>query len=74
MGRANVVVSTEMRDWLQSEQVWRTGIYILDDRTYGDGRHYLDVISDRLSPGFHGLRHLVVEGGEIRFDANRGCT
>jgi hypothetical protein len=70
MGRANVVVSTELRDWLYAQQVWRAGVYILDDRTYGDGRHYLDVISDKLDPGFQGVRHIVVEAGAIRFKAN----
>ncbi|HWE44780.1 MAG TPA: hypothetical protein VG407_02025 [Caulobacteraceae bacterium] len=70
MGRANVVVSTELREWLYAAQVWRAGIYILDDKTYGDSGHYLDVISDRLAPGFHGVRHIVVEGGTIRFKAD----
>jgi len=69
MGRANVLVSTELRDWLLAKQVWRAGIYILDDRTYGDDRHYLDVVSDKLEPGFHGLRRIVVDSGEIRFSA-----
>jgi hypothetical protein len=72
MGRANVLVSTELRDWLYATQVWRAGIYILDDKTYGDGRHYLDVVSDRLAPGFHGARRIVVEAGEIRFAACSG--
>ncbi len=70
MGRANVLVTTELRDWLHAHEVWRAGIYILDDRTYGDGRHYLDVMSDRLEPGFHGVRRLVIEGGSIRFKPN----
>lgn len=67
MGHANVVVSTELRDWLYAEQVWRAGVYILGDRTYGDGRHYLEVISDKLDPGFYGIRDIIVEAGEIRF-------
>jgi hypothetical protein len=67
MGRATVVVSVELRDWLYAQQVWRAGFYILDDRTYGDGKHYLDVICDRLDPGHHGLRPIVVEGGAVRF-------
>ena len=68
MGRANVIVSAELRDWLYAQQVWLDGIYILDDRTYGDdGRHYLDVVSDRLDPGFHGVRRIAVEAGAIRF-------
>ena len=56
MGRTQVIVGAEMRDWLISQQVWREGIYILGDKTYGDGKHYLDVVSDKLEPGFHGVR------------------
>lgn len=67
MGRANVLVSAELRDWLFSEQVWRWGVFIIGDRTYGDDKHYLDVISDKLEPGFHGLRYIVVDCGAIRF-------
>jgi hypothetical protein len=68
MGRTNVIVGEELRDWLISRQVWREGIYIVGDRTYGgDGRHYLDVVSDKLEPGFHGLREIVVESGHLRF-------
>jgi hypothetical protein len=63
MGQTNVIVGTELRDWLISQQVWREGVYIVGDRTYGgDGRHYLDVVSDKLEPGFHGLREIVVRG------------
>ena len=29
MGRANVLVTTELRDWLYAHEVWRAGIYIL---------------------------------------------
>jgi hypothetical protein len=72
MGRANVLVSTELRDWLYAKQVWRSGIYILDDRTYGDDRHYLDVISDGLDPGFHGVARIIVEDGAIRLKT--GCA
>jgi hypothetical protein len=67
MGRTNVIVSAELRDWLTARQVWREGIYILDDRAYGGGRHYLDVVSDKLEPGFHGVREIVVESGNLRF-------
>ena len=67
MGRTNVVVSANLRDWLIAQQVWRAGVYVLDDRTYGDGMHYLDVISDKLEPGFHGVREMVVENGDLRF-------
>ena len=67
MGRTLVIIGAELRDWLLAQQVWRVGIYILDDRTYGDDRHYLDVISDKLEPGFHGVREIVVESGELRF-------
>ena len=67
MGRTQVIADAELRDWLISQQVWREGIYILDDRTYGDGRHYLDVVSDKLEPGFHGVREILVESGDLRF-------
>ena len=67
MGRTQVIVGAELRDWLISQQVWRKGIYILADRTYGDDRHYLDVVSDKLEPGFHGVREIVVESGDPRF-------
>jgi hypothetical protein len=67
MGRTNVVVSANLRDWLIAQQVWRAGVYVLDDRTYGDGMHYLDVISDKLEPGFHGVREIVVENGDLLF-------
>jgi hypothetical protein len=67
MGRTQVIADAELRDWLISRQVWREGIYILGDRTYGDGRHYLDVVSDKLEPGFHGVREIVVESGDLRF-------
>jgi len=68
MGQTNVIVGAALRDWLISRQVWREGIYIVGDRTYGgDGKHYLDVVSDKLEPGFHSLREIVVEGGHLRF-------
>ena len=68
MGQTDVIVGAELRDWLISQQVWREGVYIVGDRTYGgDGRHYLDVVSDKLEPGFHGLREIVVESGHLRF-------
>ena len=68
MGQTNVIVGVELRDWLISQQVWREGVYIVGDRTYGgDRRHYLDVVSDKLEPGFHGLREIVVESGHLRF-------
>jgi hypothetical protein len=73
MGRTQVIASAKLRDWLISQQVWREGIYILGDRTYGDGRHYLDVVSDKLEPGFHGVREIVVEGGDawVGFSSRR---
>jgi hypothetical protein len=67
MGRMQVIAGVELRDWLISRQIWREGIYILGDRTCGDGRHYLDVVSDKLEPGFHGVREIVVESGDPRF-------
>jgi hypothetical protein len=73
MGRANVLVSAELRERLLAEQVWRAGVYILDDRTYGDGRHYLDVVSDKLEPGFHGIRSIVIEDGKILFGTPGGA-
>ena len=73
MGRTQVIVGAEMRDWLISQQVWREGIYILGDKTYGDGKHYLDVVSDKLEPGFHGVREIVVESGDLRFGTPRLC-
>ncbi len=69
MGRAKVIVSAELRDRLLDGQVWRAGVYLLDDRTYGDGRHYLDVMSDKLEPGFHGVRATIAAGEDIRFAA-----
>ncbi len=73
MGRANIMVSAELREWLLSEQAWCAGVFILDDRTYGGDTHYLDVITDKLDPGYHGLCHLVVEGGDIRFRTTVGA-
>ena len=67
MGRTQVIAGVELRDWLTSRQVWREGVYILGDRTYGDDRHYLDVVSDKLEPGFHGVLEIVVESGDLRF-------
>ena len=68
MGRTQVIAGAELRDWLISQQVWREGISILADRTYGDDdRHYLDVVSDTLEPGFHGAREIVVENGDLPF-------
>ena len=74
MGRTQVIVGAEMRDWLISQQVWREGIYILGDKTYGDGKHYLDVVSAKLEPGFHGVREIVVESGDLRFGAPRAVS
>ena len=68
MGRTDVIVSAEQRNWLVTQQVWREGVYIVGDRTYGgDGKHYLDVVSDKLEPGIHGVREIVVESGRLRF-------
>ena len=68
MGSTNVIVGAELRDWLISRQIWREGIYIVGDRAYGgDGKHYLDILSDKLELGFHGLCAIVVESGHLRF-------
>jgi hypothetical protein len=69
MGRAVSVVAPCLRRKLYDAAAsGKHGIYILYDKVWGDGLHYLEIISDRLPPGYHGVQDIILgDDGAIRF-------
>ena len=68
MGRAVSVVAPCLRRKLYDAAAsGKQGIYILYDKVWGDGLHYLEIISDLLPPGDNGVQDVILEDGMIRF-------
>lgn len=68
MGRANTIVAPCLRRKLYDAAANSRGIYILYDTVWGEGLHFLEVISDRLPPGYQGSQDIVLgDDGSIGF-------
>ena len=62
MGRAVTVVAPCLRQKLYDAAAsGKHGIYILYDKVWGEGLHYLEIISDKLSPGDNGVQDVILE-------------
>ena len=69
MGRAVSIVAPCLRQKLYDAAAsGKHGLYILYDKVWGDGLHYLEIISDNLGPGDNGVQDVILEDdGSIRF-------
>lgn len=69
MGRAHSLVAPCLRQKLYDIAVGgKQGFYILYDNVHGEGLHFLEIISDRLPPGYWGSQDVILEDdGTVRF-------
>lgn len=69
MGSATTVVNSEFRKILYDIAVEDPGkLWILYDRTWGDGLHYLEILSDKLKhPGQNGHVDVILDEHGLRF-------
>jgi hypothetical protein len=62
MGRAVSIVAPCLRRKLYDAAAsGKQGIYFLYDNLWGEGLHYLEIISDLLPPGDNGVQDVILE-------------